>query len=99
MYTKLSIMAVLLFSLTLISVGCKKSATELPQADQPIAADVVTNYIPDQSNYGTVTQCPVMKEKVVVGKDTKAVKYKDKVYYLCCPSCIQQFKANPEKYR
>ena len=99
MFKKLSVMAVLLFSVALINVGCKKNTAELPQANQPISADVVTDYIPDQSNYGTVTQCPVMNEKVTVGKNTKAVKYKDKVYYLCCPSCIQQFKANPEKYR
>lgn len=99
MLKQFSIIAVLLFSLALISSGCKKNSGELPSSDQPIAGDVVTNYIPDQSAYGTVTQCPVMKEKVLIGKDTKAVKYDNKVYYLCCPSCIQEFKNNPEKYK
>jgi YHS domain-containing protein len=58
----------------------------------------VEEFIPDSGNYGTVTQCPVMGEKVIVDKNTKALKYNGKIYYLCCPSCVGQFKQNPEKY-
>jgi len=81
----------------------KKEVPRPPALNQPAAAvplknDVAEGFIPDTGQYGTVTQCPVMGEKVVVGKDTKAVKYKGKVYYPCCPSCEAQFKQNPDKY-
>jgi YHS domain-containing protein len=39
--------------------------------------------------------CPVMGGKV--NKDISYV-YQGKTYYFCCPACIEQFKANPEKY-
>jgi len=48
--------------------------------------------------YGTKTTCPVTKDAVTVDAQTTAVKYKGKVYYFCCPACIEQFKANPQKY-
>jgi len=85
----------------------KKNTVQLPgqasvAGQQPVAppqqGNVVEDFIPDTGNYGTVTQCPVMGEKVIVGKETKAVKYKGKIYYLCCPTCLGQFKQNPEKY-
>lgn len=99
-FTLFALAAALLFA------GCKKS--EMPVKAPPASSQagaiktepdsVVEDFIPDTGNYGTVTQCPVMGEKVIVGKDTKAVKYKGRVYFLCCPSCEAQFKQNPEKY-
>ena len=87
------------------AAGCgKKEAVKMPEPNQPTAVvkaeplSVVDDYIPDTGTYGTVTQCPVMGEKIVVGKDTNAVKYKGKIYYLCCPTCLGQFKQNPDKY-
>lgn len=96
--------ALVVFSIT--SCGKKNTAqlpTQVPVVGQPAVAmpqqtNIVEDFVPDTGNYGTVTQCPVMGEKVIVGKDTKAVKYKGKVYYLCCPTCMGQFKQNPEKY-
>lgn len=98
-----------LFSMVLVAVsglGCGRNETIQPaakQAEQAVAAQAapagsVEDYLPVQNQYGTVTSCPVMGEKVVVGKDTIAVKYKDKAYFLCCPSCVGQFKSNPDKY-
>jgi YHS domain-containing protein len=42
------------------------------------------------------TKCPVMG-----GEVNKAVyaDYQGKRVYFCCPYCIEQFKAAPEKYR
>ncbi|MDP8258529.1 MAG: YHS domain-containing protein [Candidatus Aadella gelida] len=39
--------------------------------------------------------CPVMK-----GKATKeySYTYEGKIYYFCCPGCIEEFKKDPAKY-
>ena len=103
--SKLTLLIVVLTVFSISACGKKEKAqtsAEIPgqAAATPAAglAAAAEDYIPDTGTYGTVTQCPVMGEKIVVGKDTKAVKYKGKTYFLCCPSCVGQFKANPEKY-
>ena len=89
----------------LLLVGCKKKemVMDQPKAEVSVPAQAavspVVDYIPPQSAYGTVSQCPVTKEKVTVGKDTAAVQYAGKVYYMCCPSCLESFKADPEKFK
>ncbi len=41
--------------------------------------------------------CPVSGEQV--SKDSKITyTYKDTVYRFCCPSCMETFKKDPEKY-
>ncbi|MEW6008799.1 MAG: YHS domain-containing protein [Candidatus Omnitrophota bacterium] len=41
--------------------------------------------------------CPVSGEKIK--PETKATyEYKGKIYNLCCPMCIEEFKKDPEKY-
>ena len=41
--------------------------------------------------------CPVTGEKIQQqGKVT--IKYKGKIYNLCCAGCVKQFKRDPEKY-
>jgi len=87
----------------LLAAGCgkKQAAAPQPAGNQEqvaVSTDVAGDFIPDVGNYGTVAECPVNKEKIIIGKGTAAVKYKNKIYYLCCPSCSQQFKQNPEKY-
>jgi predicted heme/steroid binding protein/YHS domain-containing protein len=42
--------------------------------------------------------CPVMKEEFTITEKTPALKYKNKIYYFCCPACPAQFKANPGKF-
>ena len=85
-------------ALFLMTACGKKEMAQAPAAEQPVVAvqtqqaAAVEDFIPDTGNYGTITQCPVMGEKIVVGKDTKAFKYKGKVYYMCCPSCAGHFK-------
>jgi len=39
--------------------------------------------------------CPVMKGEA--SKDYSYT-YEGKTYYFCCPSCIEEFKKDPEKY-
>ena len=104
---KFMLLTAVFAALSVAACGKKEAPrmpAQTPAAEQPAVAAPVAqvngmeDFIPDSGNYGTVTSCPVMGEKIVVGKDTKAVKYKGKVYFLCCPSCLGQFKAVPEKY-
>jgi len=42
--------------------------------------------------------CPVSGEQI--SPDSKATyEYEGKIYNLCCPACIAEFKNNPEKYK
>ena len=41
------------------------------------------------------TNCPVMGGKINKNIYTE---YKGKKVYFCCPSCVEKFKKNPEKY-
>ena len=41
---------------------------------------------------------PVPGEKGTMGDDPVKVEYKGKIYNLCCPMCVKDFKKNPEKY-
>ncbi len=49
--------------------------------------------------------CPVSGDKVpapgekgAMGEGPVKIEYKGKIYNLCCPMCIKDFKKNPEKY-
>ncbi len=42
------------------------------------------------------TKCPVSGDDI--GASTLMAVYKDKVYHLCCPDCIEPFNKEPEKY-
>ena len=41
------------------------------------------------------TKCAVTAEDVTKGL---TVTYDGKIYHLCCPDCIKDFKKNPDKY-
>jgi len=86
--------------LGIVLAGCGKKAAPQAETAQAAAAapSAAEDFIPAQSAYGTVTQCPVMGNTFKVGKDTKAVKYNNKVYYMCCPACVAGFKSDPAKY-
>ena len=42
--------------------------------------------------------CPVTGEAFKVSKATPSYTHGGKEYKFCCPSCIDEFKKNPEKY-
>ena len=70
----------------------KKSAPEWKEAVSKgkmgsRAKWVVEDYKPKASEFGKKAKCPVTGEGFTVGAETKAVKYKGKVYYFCCASC------------
>ena len=41
--------------------------------------------------------CPVSGEPIEKGSNY-TYGYKEKTYRLCCPSCVEEFKKDPEKY-
>ena len=47
---------------------------------------------------GTKMKCPVSGENFTVKAKTVQLVYKGKRYAFCCPDCIGDFKANPEKF-
>ncbi len=53
---------------------------------------------PTQSEVGKAATCPVMNSKFEVTQSTPVIDYKGKSYYFCCPSCIEDFKKDPEKF-
>ncbi|OGS44511.1 MAG: hypothetical protein A2539_01260 [Elusimicrobia bacterium RIFOXYD2_FULL_34_15] len=89
--------------ISIVTCSCKKSeisksADETKNLTVLPDSDIVKDFIPPQDEYNTVSRCPVYKEKVTVDKNTKAVQYKGKTYYFCCPECVAGFKAEPKKY-
>jgi len=75
----------------------KKSAPTAPAVSNK-KAPAVADYKLRPSDYGRKARCAVSGEEFKVGPETKAVKYKGKVYYFCCADCMPQFKKNPAKY-
>lgn len=41
--------------------------------------------------------CPVLGT-IMKKSEMIPFTYKGKTYYMCCPPCIQKFKANPDQY-
>ncbi len=41
---------------------------------------------------------PALGEKNTMGDKPVKIEYKGKIYNLCCPMCVKDFKKNPEKY-
>ncbi|MDH4210365.1 MAG: efflux RND transporter periplasmic adaptor subunit [candidate division WOR-3 bacterium] len=52
----------------------------------------------DKKLIGTKALCIVAGDSFVINESTPVIKYKDELYYMCCPGCDEQFIKNPEKY-
>ena len=52
----------------------------------------------DRKMIGTKALCVVAGDSFVINESTPVVRYKDELYYMCCPGCDEQFIKNPEKY-
>lgn len=50
------------------------------------------------SKIGNELICPVMNTRFKVNENTPYTEYKGKIFYFCCPDCLNKFKNNPEKY-
>ena len=53
---------------------------------------------PAHDEIGNAATCPVMNSKFEITQSTPVIDYKGKSYYFCCPSCIEDFKKDPDKY-
>ncbi len=65
----------------------------LEHGTEPVVGDAVSK---EAVNVGNKI-CPVSGDKII--EETKSTfEYKSKVYNLCCPVCIDEFKKDPDKY-
>ena len=85
------------------AIGCSTEKKVSQQSDSSKTAsqsvkDAPEAFIPPQTAYNTVTQCPVRKETFKIAKGTPAYRYKGKEYYMCCPACSADFEKNPDVY-
>jgi YHS domain-containing protein len=80
--------------------GAKAMGTQEPAQSVKTKTHKATvkDYTPKASEYGKKVKCPLEGAEFKVGPDTKAVKYKGKIYYFCCDDCLAQFKKHPAKY-
>jgi YHS domain-containing protein len=92
-----------------LATACGGSTKEPEVASSPAApaADAPASQPADQAavatpgtalKIGDKTKCPVSGEAFVVAENSPKVTYEGKDYYFCCPSCAEEFKANPKKY-
>ena len=75
--------------------------------DKVAEVQVITDKTPASKDAVEVGNkiCPISGDKVpapgekgTMGAEPVKVEYKGKIYNLCCPMCIKDFKKNPEKY-
>lgn len=75
--------------------------------DKAAEVQVITDKTPSSKDAVEVGNkiCPVSGDKVpapgekgTMGDKPVKVEYKGKIYNLCCPMCVKDFKKNPEKY-
>lgn len=75
--------------------------------DKTVEAQVITENTPASKDAVEVGNkiCPVSGDKVpapgekgTMGDNPVKIEYKGRIYNLCCPMCIKDFKKNPEKY-
>jgi Cu(I)/Ag(I) efflux system membrane fusion protein len=52
----------------------------------------------DKSLIGTQAICPVTGDEFTIHDRTPVVKYREGLYYMCCPGCDTEFMKDPEKY-
>ena len=52
----------------------------------------------DKSMIGKQAVCPVTGDEFTIHDQTPVVKYREGVYYMCCPGCDTEFMKDPEKY-
>ena len=77
----------------------QESATDHQKMDQQDKPAVSTEAVEVGNKICPVSgdKVPVPGEKGAMGEVVK-YEYNGKIYNLCCPMCIKDFKKNPEKY-
>lgn len=52
----------------------------------------------DRNMIGRQAICPVTGDEFTIHDQTPVVRYREGVYYMCCPGCDTEFMKDPEKY-
>ncbi len=66
--------------------------------DKYAAAGALAVREPTKAEVGKMVNCTVMNIKFEVAKNTPIIEYNGKTYFFCCEHCVDQFRANPDKY-
>ena len=67
---------------TVVKEGVSTKAVEVGNKTCPVSGDKI----------------PAPGEKGTMGDNPVKIEYKGKIYNLCCPMCVKDFKKNPKKY-
>ena len=67
---------------TVVKEGVSTKAVEVGNKICPVSGDKI----------------PAPGEKGTMGDNPVKIEYKGKIYNLCCPMCVKDFKKNPKKY-
>jgi len=100
-------LAILIAGAFIFSLAIPAFAQEAQSKATDAQVVVITEKTPASKDAVAVGNkiCPVSGEKVptpgeknAMGDKPVKIEYKGKIYNLCCPMCIKDFKKNPEKY-
>ena len=86
--------------------GCATTKSATTQAEVPAQTAATTPKTgevndlkpPGEAKVGDRTRCVVSGDSFTVDADSPHVEYQGKTYYLCCDSCVDDFKADPARY-
>lgn len=87
----LFVLAMLLFAAILVA-GLPRLCFAGPQ--DPIRQ----SYSTPEAKVGDIVVCPVMGGTFTVSSSSLAVTIDGKKYYVCCSTCVEKLKSEPDKY-
>lgn len=89
------VLSLLLVSQTTLIAEDAKTAKQTKKCN---AATHLTNKINKQQSKEIVLKCPISGTNIDLTKAYIKKTYKGKMFYFCCPECLQQFTKHPDKY-
>ncbi len=95
--TLFTALLIVLFCISVILMGCKKSEEEATTETMTPSAEAVKEEAKEAASDIEIEQkmCPVMEAPI--NKDL-FTEYQGKKVYFCCPGCKETFEENPEQY-
>ena len=79
--------------IVLAQEAVKDQATVVDEVSTSKAVEVGNKICPVSGD-----KVPDLGEKGTMGDNPVKMEYKGKIYNLCCPMCVKDFKKDPEKY-
>ena len=93
MKSKLTILGLIIFLASSHYAFANEGTAQNQAASEMKAVEVGNKICPVSGD-----KIPASGEKGTMGDKPVKYEYNGKIYNLCCPMCIKDFKKNPEKY-